>query len=384
MRRGYVDTPFACVLGDMDLVRPLGTAGIPVATVGPEGSTPRFSRWTRAAVTWSGDTARTDELADALLAFAAQCDEAPVLYFQNDAEVLFASRERERLAPALGLPLGDPEVVEDLLDKRRFGALAAGLGLPVPGERLLDTTGTPGDQELRFPLIVKPPSRGDGAWAALGTDGKALRVGSPDELAAVWPLLGTLGAQVVAQDFVPGEEDRIESYHCYVDAAGETAGEFTGRKIRTRPRHYGFTTSLEITDQRDVRDLGRDVVARLGLRGVAKVDLKRAPDGELVLLEVNPRFNLWHHPGAVAGVNLPAIVHADLTGRPRPPVATARVGVRWCNALDAAAAREHGVSLPAWLRWAAGCEARAHLTPDDPGAVVGRAAWRLLQKVGRR
>ena len=47
-------------------------------------------------------------------------------------------------------------------------------------------------------------------------------------------------------------------------------------------------------------------MAALGLRGVAKLDFKRTAAGELVLLEVNPRFNLWHLPGAVAGVNLPA------------------------------------------------------------------------------
>ena len=57
-----------------------------------------------------------------------------------------------------------------------------------------------------------------------------------------------------------------------------------------------------------LRELGRTLVQRLGLRGVAKFDFKRAADGRLFLLEVNPRFNLWHHPGALAGVNLPALV----------------------------------------------------------------------------
>ena len=64
-----------------------------------------------------------------------------------------------------------------------------------------------------------------------------------------------------------------------------------------------------------------DVVARLGFRGVIKLDFKEDErDGCLYLLEANPRFNLWHHPGAIAGVNLPALVYSDLVspGSARP------------------------------------------------------------------
>ena len=62
------------------------------------------------------------------------------------------------------------------------------------------------------------------------------------------------------------------------------------------------------------------IVERLALTGVAKLDFKRDPQGNLRLLEINPRFNLWHHAGAIAGVNIPALVYADLAGLPRPPV----------------------------------------------------------------
>jgi hypothetical protein len=50
----------------------------------------------------------------------------------------------------------------------------------------------------------------------------------------------------------------------------------------------------------------------------AKLDFKRAPDGALRILEFNPRFNLWHYPGALGGGSLPALVHAlgRLAGAP--------------------------------------------------------------------
>lgn len=182
----------------------------------------------------------------------------------------------------------------------------------------------------------------------------------------MWPSLAAGGMDLVAQELIPGPENRIESYHVYVDRGGGIAGEFTGRKIRTYPASCGHSTALEITDAADVTELGRGLIERLDLRGVAKFDFKRGPDGRLHLLEVNPRFNLWHHLGAVAGVNLPALVYADLAGLPRPAVARPRAGTRWCSIRDLAAARAAGIPLTTWLPWALGCEAKSAIAWDDP------------------
>ena len=183
-----------------------------------------------------------------------------------------------------------------------------------------------------------------------------------------------------------GSEDRIESYHAYIDERGRIAGEFTGRKLRTYPRAYGFSTAITITESSEVSELGRRVTLTLELHGVVKVDFKRGPDGRLKLLEVNPRFNLWHHPGALAGVNLPALVYARLLGRALPAPATAREGVTWCSSHDLRAARAEGVGMVRWLRWVAACDATSGFSWDDPfplpRAALSRARQRLRRRVG--
>ena len=148
---------------------------------------------------------------------------------------------------------------------------------------------------------------------------KALRIETVAELTELWPKLAASGVEVLAQELIEGPETQIESYHVYVDAHGEVIGEFTGRKLRTFPLEYGDSTALVTTTALDVLSLGRELVHRIGLRGVAKFDFKRAADGTLFLLEINPRFNLWHHLGALAGVNLPALVYNDLIGNPLYP-----------------------------------------------------------------
>jgi predicted ATP-grasp superfamily ATP-dependent carboligase len=197
---------------------------------------------------------------------------------------------------------------------------------------------------------------------------KALQVDTPEELAAICRELAQAGVELLAQEVVPGPERRIESYHVYVDASDTIVGEFTGRKIRTYPVRYGDSSAVEIVDLPDVAALGRELTRRLQLRGVAKFDFKRGPDGRLYLLEINPRFSLWHHPGAVAGVNLPALVYADLVGRPRPRVTRARSHVRWCDLrLDLRAVRALSEPVASWLVWALASEAKGSgLGWDDP------------------
>ena len=369
--------PVACVLGEIDLVRALALANIRSAIVVRDGNPARYSRAVSHAVSWVDPATAPDLLVGRLLAFAASCREPPILYYDGDWDLLMVSRMRDQLSPAFRFALADPELIEDLVDKARFQALSERLGLPVPRAARLD----PGDDapDLRFPVLAKPLTRHNETWRRL-TAGKAVHLESAADLAALRARLG--GVEVLVQEVVPGPESRVESYHVYIDDDGLVAGEFTGRKLRTHPPCYGFSTALTITDAPDLRRLGRELCERMRLRGVAKLDFKRDDSGHLRLFEVNPRFNLWHHPAAVAGVNLPALVYADLTGRPRATAHAMRAGVTWCSlAHDLQAAREHGVGPIRWLRWLVNVEAKSGFAWDDPLPLPRAALWRLARRL---
>jgi D-aspartate ligase len=384
---GPIAAALALVMGDVDLVRALGLADIPVAFFGLPDASARFSRHVRVVLPWIDHWRNQEELTAALMAFGRSQREPPVLYPQTDAALLLASRNRDELAAAFRLMLADAQLIEQLVDKGRFEALAIREGLPVPrAERLRPQPGQPPPPlPLSYPLILKPVVRGVG-WASLGEGAKAMHVAGPDAWAAIWPRLAEAHAEVLVQELVRGPESAIESYHAYVDETGAIAGEFTGRKIRTFPPRYGYSTAVEVTELPDVTRLGRDVLERVGIRGVAKADFKRDERGRLHLLEINPRFNLWHYPAAIAGVNLPALVHADLTGRPRPPGRRPTRPVAWCMPLwDARAAYAAGVSPLAWLRWARGCQAISGLSLQDPLPFIrGTLASAVRRRVPRR
>ena len=371
--------PIACVLGEIDLVRALALVGIRSAVVARPSYPARYSRTAVPAFEeWIDPWKQPDALVERLLEFGRAQPERPVLYYDGDADLLLLSRHRARLRGAFRFVVPDAELVETLVDKARFQVLAEQLELPVPMARCLSAAdGPPSAVNLRFPVVVKPLTRQGERWQPL-TEAKAVHAESPAALSRLWPRLAETVPKVLVQEAVPGPESSIESYHAYIDASGEIAGEFTGRKLRTYPRRYGYSTAVTITQSDEVAALGREISRRVGLRGVAKLDLKRGPDGRLRLLEINPRFNLWHHPGAIAGVNLPALVYSDLVGIPRPASPRRRAGVRWCSLpRDLQAARSEGISPARWLRWVLASEAKSGFAWDDPLPLLRAVLWRF-------
>jgi D-aspartate ligase len=375
----------AWVLGAIDLVRALKLAGIPTVVVAGRQDPARYSRATVATVDPASPSQGPEAMVASLLALVSDQREPQVLYYDNDWALLLVSRCRERLARGFRFVIPSAEQVEDLVDKGRFQVLAERLGLPVPPAVRCSSRALGDDPGLCYPLVVKPISRHAGGWSDV-VPAKAVHVGDRDELARLGGRLAGRDIGLLVQEVVAGPEDRIESYHAYLDDRRRVAGEFTGRKLRTWPRAYGFSTAITITESSEVRELGRRVALTLELQGVVKVDFKRGPDGGLRLLEVNPRFNLWHHPGALAGVNLPALVYARLLGRPLPAPALARPGVTWCSPHDVRAARAEGVGIAQWLRWVAACDATSGFSWDDPfpipRAALSRARQRLRRRVG--
>jgi predicted ATP-grasp superfamily ATP-dependent carboligase len=369
-------------MGDVDLVRALGMAGIRSACVTRPGWPADRSRFTAERIEWADNWGDPERLLDNVVRFAAAMPEPPPLFFQHDGDLMFVSRHRAALSEHVRFAIADAELIEQCVDKTLFVVLAQRIGLPIPRSAVLwpaVQTGLP-QLDLEPPLILKPLTRRDDWWQPLAGGAKAIEVDSLDELEREWSRFAEAGVDLVVQELIPGGEERIESYHCYVDPNGDPAAEFTGRKLRTYPRRFGGTTACVITAEHDVLEMGRDCVRRMGLTGVAKLDFKRDPSGGLHLLEVNPRFNLWHLPGAAAGVNIPAVVYADLVGLPRPSVGPVRPGVRWSVPWhDYRAAREDGTSLVRWAAWQARCETHHNISLDDPMPFVGGMVLKRLR-----
>src|ERR1700738_4938447 len=104
----------ACVMGSMDLVRPLGLAGVRCITIARHGSPALYSRFNAAHLAWPQFVPDDEELVAALIRLAPAQGVPPTLFYDSDPQLLLISRNRARLARAFRFVVADATLVEDL------------------------------------------------------------------------------------------------------------------------------------------------------------------------------------------------------------------------------------------------------------------------------
>jgi predicted ATP-grasp superfamily ATP-dependent carboligase len=327
----------AVVCGDLNMLRCLAGRGIDLCVVAwdPDEVTLR-SRYCEDGRLISPPTTGERAVED-LERVGNELGGRPVLYYGNDAMLLLISRYRERLSRCFRFRMPGAELVDDTVDKARFATLAEAHGLPVPRtlthaeelspEELLERVG--------LPCLLKPSShtRWHAARAARGAPPmKALRAETESELVVAHEELRTYSDSFVAQQWIRGGDERILSYHAYLDAASQPLGEYCGKKIRTYPRDAGVSTYLELVREPRLLELGRAIAQQLSLVGPLKLDFKVDSETDVpYLLEVNARFTLWNRLGAACGVNLPLIAYRDLMGQRCECPRDYRTDIRWLS-----------------------------------------------------
>jgi predicted ATP-grasp superfamily ATP-dependent carboligase len=333
------------LLGGLNIVRALGMARIPVIIASAQRDTPsmasRYCAGTLALPPLAEREALVEALAREGRRLAARHGAPPPLFYDNDDRLALVQDYRDALAPHFALLLNEPALGEALLDKARFQSLAEARGLPVPRRIAWEAL----DAE-EGAVLAKPTTRT--AWEhsrvrlqLFGGAGKARMFGSGRKARAD-VLVRQLAGQLSFQEYIPGGDDALWSYHGFAAPGGEVLASFIGRKIRTFPAHTGDSCYLRLAREPALDALGRDIAARLSLAGPFKMDFKRsAATGRFYLLEVNTRFNLWHYLGAANGVNLPRVAYEFLVLNKRPEQMEPRIRTRWLDLrLDWRAYRE--------------------------------------------
>src|SRR5688572_13269150 len=103
------EEPIAVVLGDIDMLNPLGRAGIRCAVCADRGTLPRYSRYAKELIEWFDPWEKPDKLVETLVAFGSNQSTKPILFYESDAELLMISRHRARLGEVFRFVIPDPE-----------------------------------------------------------------------------------------------------------------------------------------------------------------------------------------------------------------------------------------------------------------------------------
>jgi carbamoyl-phosphate synthase large subunit len=217
---------------------------------------------------------------DAVLA-VCEHDEIGLLVPTRDEELpVFAAAKERFAASGVSVLVADADAVETCQDKRRFAVACVAAGLTTP--RVIESP-TPAD----LPLFIRP-RRGKGGMGA-----RAVR--SEAELHVA---LAELGGEAFSQELVIAPEYTID---VFVDSSGVpissvprrrllvVAGEsYVGRTVRHEPLQQAtlrLVTALRLTGHLTVQAFDRD--------------------GEILFIEVNPRYGGGAALGFAAGARSP-------------------------------------------------------------------------------
>ena len=236
---------------------------------------------------------------------------------------------------------GYRDVAGTLLDKLDFHALCARLGMATPGvwqaedrEALRDLASA-----IPFPCILKPALIHRARGYLKGRKVLLART-QAEYLAHVDAMPDSLGAWLV-QEIVPGAESAITLFGGYIDQSGQPRQCFTGRKLRQYPAGFGSASLVTSQPCEETLRLTLDFLRRIGFRGICGAEYKRDPrDGQLKIIEINPRPTLWFQATHDAGCRIVEAACQDMASAEALPVTRLRNDVRWRYLLkDLASAR---------------------------------------------
>jgi len=319
-------------------------------------------------------------------------------FCSNDAHLKMLLNHWEEMQRLFRFVSVGKEMLETILDKEKFISFAREYDLPVPWTVARDELSR--ISTLQYPIMVKPIIRlrwfeSEVVRKYGGKKHKGILVHSDEQMQDVVHLLEKENIQFVVQQFIPGDESHIYSFHTFFTDDSRPLSYFVGKKIRTYPVEYGLSCALCLTDYPGIVEMSLDILQRIKYHGPIKIDYKLdSRNGQLYMLELNPtRYNMWHYLGARGGVNLPYLAYRYMMGQTLDvPRTTWRKDIVWFNFFDDVQAfldlrKQGSLSFWQWVKSYRGRRIYKTLALDDlPPVFYGikmtlKGAWRRFKRL---
>jgi D-aspartate ligase len=384
------ELPPAFVCGEIGLVRSLGEAGIPLV-VGSyyKDNIALYSRYCGKTVLFSHTASRT--FVEELIAFGKNAGRKMVFFSDDDRAVLSFSQYRDELKDYFYFNLPDHNLVETLLDKRKFGVLADRLKLAVPKTYTPSSAGELNEiiPLLEFPCIIKPAHKDD--WwhpefrARVGAYRKAIVCDTPDMLRDFYSRVSLINPNIVVQEYIEGDDLDLYSVNMYLDEHSNLKAYFIGRKLRVYPIHAGVGSLVETVQDDEIVAAALDAAVKLGMKGHFNIQFKRDKrTGKVKIMEAHARNSLWCYLATASGLNITAIAYYDMIGRPCPETGSLAYGVKWVDLnKDLKALRDYRKTgewtIRSWLSSLRGKKAFHVHSLKDP-LPLAMDSWFLLKR----
>lgn len=216
--------------------------------------------------------------------------------------VLLVSKNKEKLAPYVKVPLVDFDKMIVAANKSLLMRLASKLGIPHPKTYFVNSLDELKEvsKELNYPTVIKPSIR-SGAWGVAYAN-------TPADLYAKYRALHrVLGEYPLIQEYVSGNGYGVEALF---NESSQLRAVVVHKRLREYPITGGQSTLRETIWDPEMKNLGVRLLKALKWYGVAMVEFKRdINQGKPVLMEINPRFWGSLSLAMAAGVDFPSLLY---------------------------------------------------------------------------
>jgi len=313
--------------------------------------------------------------------------EGAVIFPCNDDGVEFVAKHRSTLEEYYILDESIPEMMFIMLNKLESMELAKSIGIPVPKYLYVKDPGNTGKLELdfKYPLIIKPLYSHLFQKAFNGD--KFFFVENERELFRKLEKVHEKNQEIIISELIPGPDTLLGSYYTYIDNEGNCLFHFTKRVIRRFPVNKGQATYHITGWNEEIAELGKKFFLLSGYRGLGNVEFKRdTRDGQLKLMECNPRFTACHELLTRCGMDIARIIYNHLVGLPVPKIERYKDNLTlWFPYRDYMAYKQlkeqNEITLGEWIKSLARKQVLPHFKLSDPMPVIAPLLNSIAKKL---
>lgn len=215
----------------------------------------------------------------------------------------------------------EPELTRQLSNKNTFYEICEHYHLPYPATMVVTESdvkrGTYLDLPFGYPVAMKPAD--SAAWLDIEFEGrkKAFIFDNPADLETIIKRAYAAGyhAEMIIQDFIPGNDDNMRVLNAYVDHHHRVRMMFLGHPLLEdpTPEAVGNYAAIIPDYNEDVFHPIKAFLEDIGYEGVANFDMKYdRRDGQYKLFEINLRQGRSSYFVTLNGYNLAACFVNDL------------------------------------------------------------------------
>lgn len=327
----------------LGIARSLGRRGIPVFGIDTDALAYGLASKYVKPCLYSASSDSEEYRLHFLIDLAKQIGGKAILYPVSDDIVMLCSQYRDELQKHYLYVMPDHETIRNLLTKDGLHRVAQAHGIPNP--RMFQvgnhTEVEKIAKDLPYPVIIKPvfsPS-----WlrpeinsllrdSALGGAPKVAFCRDSKELLEKYRMISTYDTQVIVEEVIPGEDQRLVYFCFYLDRQSRPLAIFAGEKLRVLPVGFGSATYVRSFHDPQLDDVSLKLLSETCYQGLGGIEFKRdSRDERYKLIEFNARLGMWDCLGISCGVDIPYIAYCDALGLSVEKQHKYREGILWID-----------------------------------------------------